>query len=54
MKQVQVSVVLTRWIEVEDDADAHSVLYQTEGVFAGIDGSVWNIDAANIIDEEIG
>jgi hypothetical protein len=54
MKQVLISAVVTRWVEVADDATEHSVFYQTADIFAGIDGAVWDITDTAIIDEDIG
>lgn len=52
MKRVLVSVTVNRWVEVADDADTADILYNTAGVFAGIDGSVWEMINPEITDEE--
>lgn len=45
MKQVVITAVITRTIEVPDGTE--DVLYGTVGVFSGIDGAVWNIESAD-------
>jgi hypothetical protein len=51
-KRILVSVVVNRWIEVPNDADEHSVFYETDGIFEGIDGDLWDIHSPEIVDEE--
>jgi hypothetical protein len=52
MKQVLISTIVSRWIEVPDDADDHDILYETDGIFQGIDGDLWDIKDCEIVDEE--
>lgn len=52
MKRVMISAIVSRWIEVADDADEHTILYETDGIFAGMDGDIWDIDSVEIVDEE--
>ena len=50
-KQVLISVIVNRWIEVADDADEHTIFYETDGIFQGIDPDLWDIQNPEIIDE---
>jgi hypothetical protein len=52
MKRVLISTVVSRWIEVPDDAEEHTILYETDGIFQGMDGDIWDIDSVEIVDEE--
>ena len=52
MKQVLISTVVSRWIEVPDHADEHEILYETDGIFQGIDGDMWDLSEPEIIEEE--
>ena len=52
MKRVLISTVVSRWIEVPDDADECDILYTTEGIFEGIDGNLWDLSEPEIVDEE--
>lgn len=52
MKQVLISTVVSRWIEVPDHADEHEILYETDGIFLGIDGDIWDLSEPEIIEEE--
>ena len=45
MKQVVITAVITRTIEVPDGTE--DVVYSTAGVFSGIDGAIWNIESAD-------
>lgn len=51
-KRVLISVVVNRWVEVPDNADEHTVFYETDGIFKGIDGDLWDLYSPEIIDEE--
>lgn len=52
MKRVLISSVVSRWIEVSNDTDLDEVLYETEGLFDGIDLDKFDATDFEIVDEE--
>jgi hypothetical protein len=52
MKRVLISSVVSRWIEVPDDADNSDILYETDGLFDGIDLDLYDATDFEIIEEE--
>lgn len=52
MKRVLISTVVSRWIEVPDDADESAILYETDGLYDGIDLSIYDATDFEIVDEE--
>lgn len=52
MKRVLISTYVSRWIEVPDDAEEFTILYETDGIFEGIDGHLWDLSEPEIIEEE--
>ena len=51
-KRVLISVIVSKWIEVPDDAGDHEIFYETDGIFEGIDGEMWDLAEPEIVDEE--
>jgi hypothetical protein len=52
MKRVLISTVVSRWIEVPDDADNDTILYETDGLFDGIDLDLLDASDFEIVEEE--
>jgi hypothetical protein len=52
MKRVLISTVVSRWIEVPDDADSDTILYETDGLFDGIDLDLYDASDFEIVEEE--
>ena len=52
MKRVLISTVVSRWIEVPDDADEDTILFETDGLYDGIDLDMYDATDFEIIEEE--
>lgn len=52
MKRVLISTVVSKWIEVADDADESTILYETDGLFDGIDLDQYEATDFEIVEEE--
>ena len=52
MKRVLISTVVSRWIEVPDDTDTDTILFETDGLFDGIDLDRFEATDFEIIEEE--
>ena len=52
MKRVLISTVVSRWIEVADDADEFTILCETDGLYEGIDLDLYDATDFEIIEEE--
>jgi hypothetical protein len=52
MKRVLISTVVSRWIEVPNDADEETILFETDGLYDGIDLDMYNATDFEIIEVE--
>ena len=52
MKRVLVSTIVSRWIEVPDDADEFEILCETDGLYDGIDLDMYDASDFEIVEEE--
>lgn len=52
MKRILISTVVSKWIEVADDADEEMILYETDGLFDGINLDQYEATDFEIIEEE--
>jgi hypothetical protein len=52
MKRVLISTVVSRWIEVPDDADDFTILCETDGLYDGIDLDLLDASEFEIVEEE--
>lgn len=53
MKRILISTVVSRWIEVADDADEDTILFETDGLYDGIDLAIYEATDFEIIEEEV-
>ena len=52
MKRVLISTVVSRWIEVADNADDYNILFETDGLYDGIDLDMYDASDFEIVEEE--
>lgn len=51
MKQILISTVVSRWIEVPNDTDSEEYLFEADGLFDGIDLDRFEATDFEIIEE---